>query len=224
MKTAIDKNESRFDKMKRQAEEWLGRFGMTAPPFLHLALREFKSTPIEQKESKRSAEEIKQQLAEANKESTWKGHSQGYYYHFIEGWEACENYAQQPQKSKKELKDIYKLAHKYNFDDFVQFMNIEQPQKFEQKERESTEEIDLIQYVTNLLYAAKDWDGYGFNTWVEEQIKLLEEYAAQSRQPEITDEEIEDEADRQYGESTVIPEVAFIAGAKWMRDKLEGNE
>ena len=37
-------------------------------------------------------EETKQKLAEENKDSTWKGHSQGYYYHFIEGWDACIDY------------------------------------------------------------------------------------------------------------------------------------
>jgi hypothetical protein len=42
-------------------------------------------------------EEAKQTLAEANKDSTWNGHSQGYYYHFIEGWDACIEYF----KSKK---------------------------------------------------------------------------------------------------------------------------
>ena len=47
MKTTIDKNESEFDRMKRQSFEWLEKH-YSAPPFLHLALREFKSATDEQ--------------------------------------------------------------------------------------------------------------------------------------------------------------------------------
>ena len=51
------------------------------------ALSAIKSEPEDE-----LREETKQKLAEENKDSTWKGHSQGYYYHFIEGWDACIDY------------------------------------------------------------------------------------------------------------------------------------
>jgi hypothetical protein len=53
-------------------------------------IKQLTSTPSEPEDELR--EETKQKLAEENKDSTWKGHSQGYYYHFIEGWDACIDY------------------------------------------------------------------------------------------------------------------------------------
>jgi hypothetical protein len=50
-------------------------------------------------QEKQTTEEAKFNKANENVKSTWKGHSQGYYYHFIEGWEACEEYASQSQSS-----------------------------------------------------------------------------------------------------------------------------
>lgn len=38
MKTAVDKNESSFAKMKRESLEWLERNGKAAPPFIALAV------------------------------------------------------------------------------------------------------------------------------------------------------------------------------------------
>ena len=49
-------------------------------------------------EPERTTEEMKFKLANENGKSTWKGHSQGYFYHFVEGWEACEEYRNQPMK------------------------------------------------------------------------------------------------------------------------------
>lgn len=41
MKTAVDKNESELDKMKRESLEWLDRYGKTAPPFISVAVNAF---------------------------------------------------------------------------------------------------------------------------------------------------------------------------------------
>ena len=58
-------------------------------------------------------------------------------------------------------------------------------------------------------------------------VQLMSDYAkeySQCKQPEIpTDEEIEDESVNQFGDSTNIPEIGFIAGAKWMRDQIIKN-
>jgi hypothetical protein len=48
MKTAIDKNESELEKMKREALEWLERYGKTAPPFISVAVNAFN--PVFQSE------------------------------------------------------------------------------------------------------------------------------------------------------------------------------
>jgi hypothetical protein len=41
MKTAIDKNESELEKMKRESLEWIERYGKTAPPFISVAVNAF---------------------------------------------------------------------------------------------------------------------------------------------------------------------------------------
>jgi hypothetical protein len=46
MKTAIDKNESEFDRMKRQAFDWIEKHP-SCPPFLFVALGQFKSIASE---------------------------------------------------------------------------------------------------------------------------------------------------------------------------------
>ena len=47
MKTAIDKNESEIEKMKRESLEWLERYGKTAPSVISVAINAF-SQPKEQ--------------------------------------------------------------------------------------------------------------------------------------------------------------------------------
>ena len=44
MKTAIDKNESELDKMKREALEWMEVKGKSAPPFIFVAINAFKES------------------------------------------------------------------------------------------------------------------------------------------------------------------------------------
>lgn len=42
MKTAIDKNESELEKMKRESLEWLERYGKVAPPFISVAVNSYQ--------------------------------------------------------------------------------------------------------------------------------------------------------------------------------------
>ena len=49
MKTAVDKNETHFERMKRQSHEWLEK-RPTAPPFLHLALNQFMPSDCQRSE------------------------------------------------------------------------------------------------------------------------------------------------------------------------------
>ena len=57
MKTAVDQNETPFERMKRQAFEWLEK-RPTAPLFIHLALNQFKSTEPQPEPKEQSAEEV----------------------------------------------------------------------------------------------------------------------------------------------------------------------
>ena len=41
MKTSVDKNESELSKMKREALEWIERYGKKAPPFISVAVNAF---------------------------------------------------------------------------------------------------------------------------------------------------------------------------------------
>jgi hypothetical protein len=41
MKTAVDKNESELDKLKREAFEWMEHKHIIAPPIVHLALEAY---------------------------------------------------------------------------------------------------------------------------------------------------------------------------------------
>ena len=48
MKVTVEKNETPFERMKRQGFEWIERYGKTAPTIIHLALEKLQSTePIE---------------------------------------------------------------------------------------------------------------------------------------------------------------------------------
>jgi hypothetical protein len=49
MKTAIDKNESELEKMKREALEWIERC-KGAPPFISVAVNAFTSQRIDRRE------------------------------------------------------------------------------------------------------------------------------------------------------------------------------
>jgi len=64
-------------------------------------------------------------------------------------------------------------------------------------------ELDLRQYMTNLLYAAHDWGGHGFDKWVEEMIDGIYEFASQFQKLLPSDEDIEKWAEKGiYGDTT----------------------
>lgn len=57
----------------------------------------------------------------------------------------------------------------------VKWYLIEQPEE-EQSKEYSEETLDMMQYVTNLLYAAHEWGGHNFDEWVESEIKNIDEF------------------------------------------------
>jgi len=91
----------------------------------------------------------------------------------------------------------------------------------ESQEKEiSNDVLDLKQCVTNLLYAAYDFEDVTsteFDKWAEEQIDNIEEYAQSSK---VSDEMIEKYANKV--EFSIYESFwdTFIAGAKAMRDNL----
>lgn len=101
----------------------------------------------------------------------------------------------------------------------------------------TAEELDLIQYVTNLLYAAahkdQSLDSKQFDKWVEEKTGELNEYFAQSQSQVMpSDEDIELSAEtsahieqnkdkrRYISPAQISFKNGYIVGAKWMRDQL----
>lgn len=104
-------------------------------------------------------------------------------------------------------------------------------QQQESEPEKSAEELDLLQYVTNLLYAAAHKDqslnSTQFDKWVEEQIRLLNEYAHSShpdKEPLPSDEDIENAADEFYSEVFSDKLVGFIDGAKWAIYRLVNSK
>jgi hypothetical protein len=93
--------------------------------------------------------------------------------------------------------------------------------------------IDLQQYVTNLLYYARnEANSYklsesSFDQWVEGRIDLLKEYAQHEKAIEVTDEEINAYAEKYQNYIHVRNfdrglKQGIKHGAKWLRDKLKG--
>ena len=87
------------------------------------------------------------------------------------------------------------------------------------------EELDLMQYVTNLLYAAyRSCDTQSeFDEWVETNVELLKKYAQSKALPEMSDSEIEkhftsEHYDNSNGHHYRIKKDR-IFGAKWYRDR-----
>lgn len=95
MKTAVDKNEFHFDRMKRQSFKWLEKH-TTAPPFLHLALNQFK--PSDCQRSKLIDEEIEKAAMEYENKRRYLSSPSTAYACFMDG-------AKWARDRKKEVKN-----------------------------------------------------------------------------------------------------------------------
>lgn len=195
MKTAIDKNESDLDKMKRESLEWVGRYGKTAPPFISVAINAFSSYQL--KQTAKEGDELFKKVyikseSDLPKKSDWFFTDKGMQHFFSNAdkkWSdnvKIDWYLQPIQP--KEVQSFCACGTKDNELD-VNGECITCGKKLNPKKVQPSEGMrDLMQYVTNLLYRAREDESASiedFDLWVESQTQLLSEYASQL--PKVTE-------------------------------------
>jgi hypothetical protein len=167
--------------------------------------------------------------ADLPKDGTYIAHSK--IYDKVGSWE-MRNY------ENNNFPDYCKMQWLHNLDWYL--LPIAEGEPDTRKKSES--ELDLMQYVTNLLYDAleqgfklRHFTGIGegfrnadtteFDKWVEEQTELLAQYYQFKLLPLLsTDEEIEERLKYEHIPMGINFKEGMIEGAKWMRSQLQGKE
>ena len=108
-----------------------------------------------------------------------------------------------------ENSELLKRCFEITIGHAISALSIPQPER-KMAEEMTEDEMDLIQYVTNLLYFARnetsEFANIEFDRWVEDQTTNLREYAAQGIASENTIPYIKSEHDHQ------LPRIAKIIG------------